>query len=369
MRTAGGQVIQGHEVRSARIEGLRGVGSTGVLVAHVFGVSVSYGVYAYDTLLHRLLLGAGFGAFVLLSLSGYLLALPFFRRDFDGGAEVSLRRYARNRVLRVFPLYYAVLVVVMLTQEHGGHLGQWWRFLTFSQNFSPSTVGQVDGPMWTLVDELHFYLLLPPLAWLLGRLSRGHLAPAALALGALAGLSILTEVLWVENHPHPDLVLAYSTPANFFYFIAGMLVALAHVFVDRRGSLPGLLGRSDAWCAAALLTWFVVCWRYRDFALLALVSMFTLAGTVLPLRPGVLAPILSARVLAAVGVASYSLYLWHYPIVTWLGAHAALHSFGVLLLTAGSLSVIVALLSYRFIEAPFLRMRRRWSPAAARQES
>ena len=62
------------------------------------------------------------------------------------------------------------------------------------------------------------------------------------------------------------------------------------------------------------------------------------------------------RPLALIGVASYSLYLWHLPIVEALAPHALALSVPV--------SLAVALLSYRLVETPFLRLRRRWSSSS-----
>ena len=57
------------------------------------------------------------------------------------------------------------------------------------------------------------------------------------------------------------------------------------------------------------------------------------------------------------GVASYSLYLWHGPIVLKLGEHL---SFVPLEFVSLAVCIPIALLSYRLIETPFLRLRRRW---------
>jgi peptidoglycan/LPS O-acetylase OafA/YrhL len=85
------------------------------------------------------------------------------------------------------------------------------------------------------------------------------------------------------------------------------------------------------------------------------------AACVLPLRPGRLVRALEWKPLAAVGVVSYSLYMWHFPLVVHLtSAGHMLRSFVLLV----PLSLAVACVSYFAIEAPFLRLRRRWAPSA-----
>ena len=89
----------------------------------------------------------------------------------------------------------------------------------------------------------------------------------------------------------------------------------------------------------------------------AAVASFLVVGAVaLPLAPGPLTRALDWRPLALLGVASYSLYLWRLPIVDALAPHA--------LLLSVPLSLIAAVVSYRLIEAPFLRLRRRWSSSS-----
>ncbi len=79
-----------------------------------------------------------------------------------------------------------------------------------------------------------------------------------------------------------------------------------------------MLGAGTCWGAAGVGLWMVVAWRY-DLDLLLVAASFLLVGAaVLPLRSGLLVRVLRWRPLAALGVASYSLYLWHYPIVEHL---------------------------------------------------
>jgi peptidoglycan/LPS O-acetylase OafA/YrhL len=84
---------------------------------------------------------------------------------------------------------------------------------------------------------------------------------------------------------------------------------------------------------------------------------------VLPLRDGPYVRALRLRPLALLGVASYSLYVWHLPIVKWL----AIDSFGLACLACIPLCLAVAWASYRVIETPGLRLRRRWADSSAAQ--
>ena len=227
--TAGGpgaEVTQAGELRSARIESLRAIAALGVLLGHECVVARGL---RFDSYLDRVVLGGGFGVDLFFALTGYLLFWPFARRLFGGGPRVDLRRYALNRALRILPLYYVVVVVVLVLQEGGGTLGQWGRFLTFTESFSNGTLLRVDGVVWSLVVELHFYVLLPFLAWGLARLAGGSVARAALLLLALGAASLVVQAAFVGFGTPRDPILAYALPARFVFFVPGMLLALLRV--------------------------------------------------------------------------------------------------------------------------------------------
>ena len=360
----GSSISQAGELRSTRIEALRGVAALLVLEGHVFGWSRHYDPHAiYGSFLARTLLGGGFGVFLFFALSGYLLYWPFARRDFADGGAVDLGRYARNRALRILPLYYVVVVVVLVLQERFGTFEQWWRMLLFAQSFSNRTVGRIDGPMWSLVVELHFYVLLPLLAWALARVSARSPARGASALVVLGLASWATAEL-TRGH---GLTWQYSLPVTFVYFVGGMLVAVLRAGgTERVLRLPGVLRAADAWLGAGGVLWVVVFWNYRLQALMAVAGLLVVGACVLPLRPSALFRVLDTRGFALVGVASYSLYLWHLPLVEALVRRRWLpHGYWPLLAIATFLSLTVAAVSYLVVEAPFLRLRRRWASSSA----
>src|SRR5437763_17025585 len=115
-------ISQAGEIRSARIESVRALAALAVLESHAWGYAHGwYGPALVGTLPQRILFGLGSGVLVFFALSGYLLFWPFAKRWFADGQAIDLRRYALNRALRILPLYYVAIVVVLLLQEHGGH--------------------------------------------------------------------------------------------------------------------------------------------------------------------------------------------------------------------------------------------------------
>jgi peptidoglycan/LPS O-acetylase OafA/YrhL len=355
------QVTQAGEVRSARVESLRALAALAVLGAHVFGQAHAYDpAQTLATLGDRILLGGGFGVFLFFVLSGYLLYLPFARRDLGGGPAVDLRRYARNRVVRILPLYYVVLAAVLVVGEGGGTARQWLTFGTFTQNLTTDrhALTDVNGVMWSLATEVHFYVLLPLLAAAIAWVARHSLRRAALVLAVLGLASFVLRYLTFYREARlEEPLLDFSLASTFMFFAAGMLVAVARV--GRSRPLSGPLGASDAWVAASAVLWLLVAEDYTHGWLAAPASALLVGACVLPLRPGVALRALAWPPLAAVGVVSYSLYLWHLPIV---------ESFepGAWVLAAVPLALAPAFVSYRLVEEPFLRLRRAWGATAAR---
>lgn len=357
-------VVQAGEERSARIESLRALAAVAVLVSHVWLYQQRFAPSSFDSFSDRLLAGGGFGVQLFFALSGYLIYRPFARRDFAGGSSIDLRTYGRNRAIRILPLYWFAVAVLLVFAENGGTLTQWWRFLLFAQSFSTETAQTVDGPMWSLVVELHFYLLLPLLAWGLARAARGRMAIAAAALGAIA----VPSIAFARIDPDPAVIWRFSLPATFYGFVPGMLLALLQISWERRRPswLTGALGSADAWLGASAVVWAVCCWDYDwTVPLTAVAAFLTVGAVVLPLAPGRLLRALDARVLALVGVASYSLYIWHVPVIERLYLRPAFGSFAALAAVAVPIALAVAAVSYALVERPALALRRGWASTSA----
>ena len=357
-------VVQAGEVRSARIESVRALAALAVLESHAWGYAHGwYGPAIAGDTGKRVLFGLGSGVLVFFSLSGYLLFWPFVKRWFGTGQPIDLRRYALNRALRILPLYYVAIVVVLLLQEHGGHWFQWWRFLTLTENFSTKTLAYVDQPLWSVIVEIHFYALLPLFAWALA-MAAGRRYRRALVLLLVIGAASYIFREWgisTDRGWHTARLLRYNLPGTFFFFIPGMLIAMLRLRWEQ--GLPrfirGPLARPSVWFLASLPLWVWHFDSYKDWPA-ALGSFLIVGACVLPLRQDRAVRALEWRPLAALGIASYSIYAWHMPIVRALSS-ATGWSYLPLLAIALLAACSVALVSYRFIEAPFLALRKRWS--------
>jgi peptidoglycan/LPS O-acetylase OafA/YrhL len=224
--------------------------------------------------------------------------------------------------------------------------------------------------MWSLVVEVHFYILLPLLAIALHRLAKGSSRRVLLILALLAVASIKIHHLGDGAGHGWAAVWDSSLPATFFFFVPGMALAVLKSEPGGRtfsSLVPRRLASANIWLAAAVPFWAVT---VASFTLTgevacAVGSFFALGACVLPLRASRLVAALDWKPVAALGVASYSFYLWHLPLATWV-RHRHLEFFGgnppawLFFVESLVVCVPVAFVSYAIVESPFLRLRRRW---------
>ncbi len=374
---SGAAVYQAGEVRAARVESLRAIAALSVVGLHVFIISEA----KVSDPLNHFLNGGAFGVFFFLTLTGYLLFRPFARHFVDGRSGLRLREYAVNRALRILPLYYVVVAVLLVLRVNGGEPHDWWRFALFLENFSFGTVLRADSPMWSLPVEIQFYVFLPLLALLIGWIARGSRARAAAVIAAVAIPSLVLRLIFFSFNPAPDFRWTFSLPTLFFFFAAGMLLALLRLAWDEQRPrwVRGPLASADLWMLASAPLWIAALADKRFQVAVAPAAFLILAGCVLPLRAGVLARALDWRPLAVLGIASYSLYLWHVPAITLVADNPVRfpppggvftgrpHELLYLGVAAFPACIAVALASYAIIESPFLRLRRQWASRPGRK--
>ena len=297
-----------------------------------------------------------FGVAVFFASSGYLLFRPLARAAITEG-RVDLRRYVISRALRILPLYYAAVGVLLLIQPAHLTWDQAWRHLLFVQ-YLGTNIRLVDFPLWSLVCEVEFYALLPLLGWGVARLARGSSA-RGVCIVILFGLGawLLSAV---ASRQTPSVVWNFSLPANLIYFVPGMLVATVESALNRTARrVPHPRVATAGLIIAAAASWALMLpGATNDGVLMAAgltVAAVAASNSAFPSHPWRLSP------MPALGLRSYSLYVWHLPIVTALAAAGWLngsmpHDAAV----AVPLCIAAAAVSYAVIEAPFMRLRRRW---------
>jgi peptidoglycan/LPS O-acetylase OafA/YrhL len=366
------------------LTGIRGLAATMVLVFHLFSFSgirlllIDIGDFQIP---YQWLFTCGWmGANIFFVLSGFLLAIPFVRHLTGQGEPVEIVPYLQRRIRRVVPAYWLQIFILLALLYATSTLPDWKAVamhLTFLQNFRVEYVSLLNGVYWTLPTELGFYLLLPAFAALAGfsptrKISAWLLLSMTLITFAI-GYRVVTYAS-VETAPIPTKAFTLlQLPGMLDQFAIGM--ALAWVYVRYTKSVSSLVSNVLLLAGlAGLATMMILIDHFKeifwDAHILLFVGYTITAGFIGLLVLGTafaspLSKILFANSLMLyLGLVSYSLYLWHLPILTW--TMKLLDHFDVtgdrtgwLIVLVIPLSLLAATLSYYWVERPFMARKGR----------
>ena len=359
------------------LDGVRGIAILLVMIFHfsMYGHGLMPSALVIDRLYYRLASAGWIGVDLFFVLSGFLIT--GILHDARQGPHYFRNFYAR-RTLRIFPLYYGVLLLFLvvlpwLLPEHGAWQGldrdaAW--YWTYLFNVRVAYQGWPDVPalghFWSLAVEEQFYLVWPCIV--LG-LSSAHLRLFCLACVGAA----LTLRLGLVGTGH-GVAAFVLMPARMDALAAGGYLAMAVRApggIDRmaRVAVPAAAGLGVA--LAALFAW------RRGLAVqdpvVATVGHTLLAcwfGTVLALAatPGSAARVLGSPVLRFFGRYSYGLYVFHAPLLflapgvipldlvpTVMGSQLIRQL--VFMAIATGASVLLALASWHGFEKHFLKAK------------
>jgi peptidoglycan/LPS O-acetylase OafA/YrhL len=366
--------------RVLALDGLRAVAVAAVLLYHAGVPGVPGGFLGVD---------------VFFVLSGYLIA-GLLAHEYIAAGGVALRRFYLRRARRLLPALFTVVagvcvfVVWRLPGEAAGfrddatasllYLTNWWFVARGQSYFGGAGRPSLLLHLWSLAVEEQFYLVWPAfLLVALGRASLGVVAHAervrALwrAVGwatLLSACSIGLTALLYSPWRDPSRIY-YGTDTRAFELLIGVIAALVQIARAEhhdeaaadapRSARPQVVRRVAAelgsFLALAAILWAFAAMSAGDSVLypLGLVAL-SLAAVVLirTLVSGTaVAGLLASKPFVWLGERSYALYLWHWPIfdATRPGTDLAWLPPAVFVLRV-TLSVLLADLTYRFIENP-----------------
>ncbi|MGX1664557.1 acyltransferase family protein [Streptomyces sp. NPDC055366] len=307
------------------------------------------------------------GVALFMVLSGFIFTIGTLGKDIHYG------RFLGNRVLRIFPLYIALIILGVGAYKQRADLSAVLQSLIGLGNLPGSLdLGAVSSMWWAIAVELQFYLLFPLFSRLLTK--SGPLALCKL----LAAVAVIRTLVWASaaGGINVNSMLYYSLAGRIDQFLMGMMAAW--FFVHHRKRFQGLL---KVGLATALVTGAVwafnqthsfhegrasrLLWVDVEGALWALVVLTYVATVSSTGRV--------SRGIAKVGEMSFSVYLLHYMVVTMFVSHRwgieptgrpVVDAFITTVVAVLPITLITAMVTFHGIERPFLRWRRTYLSVA-----
>lgn len=356
--------------RISQLDGVRGIAIILVLIWHYIPCQIDVEPGSSLASIDYLLGLTWSGVDLFFVLSGFLITGTILdNRKSSNFFEVFYRR----RICRIFPLYFAVVGIYLLFLWSGiskipsiAHLFEgsipMWSYLTFTQNIFMGWEGNFGADIlavtWSLAVEEQFYLVVPFIAYFL---PKRHL------LCLFAVLVIAAPLLRVI---YPGFHTYIATPWRLDALLSGASLALlvrSPVFMDLLRRHMILL--ISVWLAlltgAAVITLYPGGFgAFRNLWLAFLYATFVLLAYADGLSP--LTALLRSRILVWFGQLSYGIYLIHDAMLGLMfgllkGRPPGLVEASDGLITGGALllSLLLASLSFRYFETPFLRMGHR----------
>ena len=330
---------------------------------------------------NRLQHGSALGVPLFFTLSGFLITriLAGCRASMAAGRNTvgrSLGMFYARRFLRIFPLYYAVLAIAVVTGSHGARQAFPWHLSYLSNVYyfrRPWALNQDPaGVFWTLSVEEQFYLVWPFLMLLLPVRWVPRVTLAMAAVGAVVAGWVAAYV-----HVHQDVGPYLLTPAHLVYLAAGSYVGLRGMAPfgseDRQAGAMRVYLIAFAVLAAAALGTDYVPPRYDavHFALRYTATALAFAWVIARLSRGVggvAGRALRLAPLAYVGRISYGVYILQFfvtgpmnRLVPTLSRHVGPEVAGWLLQSFAARTaaiVAVASLSWFAFERPLNELKR-----------
>ena len=307
-------------------------------------------------------LGAGYvGVDVFFVISGYLIT-SLLLQEFRDTGRIDVADFYARRIRRIFPAALLVVAVTLaaaaalLSPQEFGHVARSAAAAAvFVANvfFQYASGGYFDAPseampllhLWSLAVEEQFYLVWPALLIFLLRGSPQRL-PWLLGLSALASFALAELMIG----PRPETAF-YFAPARYWELAAGGLVACSPA---GRGARPA---------SAALGLLLVLAAAFVPLAHFpGAGALPSVAGTALLIAAvhggdtGVVGRLLRSAPLIGMGKLSYSLYLWHWPLLAFYRATTLGDGSTAWRLLLCLLALALAWLTYRYVEQPLRRV-------------
>ncbi|MEY4656813.1 MAG: hypothetical protein RL073_1040 [Actinomycetota bacterium] len=309
--------------------------------------------------------GGYIGVDVFFVISGFLITQLLIDEAGERNS-IDLRNFWARRARRILPMSILVTLVTVVAGlfmlEPGkvrelsavglGALAFCANIVLFfrtSDYLSGVTAPSSLRHFWSLAVEEQFYLLWPLVVLGAVRFGKANWKKWLVGVGIVAGAaSLITSILITKGHPGAGYYLPYS---RFWEISAGALLALAGTRFDK---IPGLVKAVGGWIGLVAIVGAAVVFS-ETTVFPGYAALLPIAGTVFVLVAGSAkfgpVSLLSIEPMQSLGARSYSLYLWHWPLLVLIEARFGTPSaWGKAWIVVAAL--VLSAISYRAIEQP-----------------
>ncbi|MDB5328034.1 MAG: hypothetical protein JWM57_3603 [Phycisphaerales bacterium] len=303
--------------------------------------------------------GGSLGVDVYFVISGFQIT-SIVKQEADAGS-FSFSKFWARRIRRIMPAMLAVTIASLLftaffvyrPDQAGIYRQSAWALLSGANIYFWKFVGDYWGMaagqspflhMWSLAVEEQFYLFVPPAIWVVYKLSPKHL------LGVVMTVLVASLAAFLCAVPKNPEAAFYLLPTRAWELAAGC--ALAVIGVRAKGRWQAALGLIGL--ALIILSYFMLPtlktpkFGINQFSLGAMQAVLGATMVIAFARSGPAFAMLANPVAVFIGKISYSLYLWHWPVIVFpLYMNKDLPAWQAVILMT-----VLAVLSYYLVETP-----------------
>lgn len=340
-----------------KLDGLRFVAIALVLIEH-FGIGIG-----------RFISAGYYGVNLFFVISGFLITTILLNTN--GSFINSFKNFIARRSLRVFPIYYLTVFILLFLQVNVVKEYLFY-FLTYTYNYALYTY---DVPLnsvvhfWSLCFEEQFYLVWPFFILLLKRCSKTLV---------LISICIVIFCFSLLTFKHINGTINYKIIAIFSsigFLTTGGVAAI--LFKLGRVSTFILSNKYVEYISLTILLFSLTINHPFKYVVLAYCSVYLVLKSVhTNFSIAIINKFLSNKKVIYIGTISYGIYVYHYPLCMYIDAHIfnplwfkinfdslgflqkiRFHSWLIKLPLYSLISILGASVSYRYIEQPILRFK------------
>lgn len=317
--------------------------------------------------------GGFLGVDTFFIISGFLIT-TILLREYKKNGRINLKSFWLKRFKRLFPAVFFMILVVfnfvlifipeLLEQLKSDiiaalfYVSNWWYIfdeVDYFASFNPRPLEH----LWSLAIEEQFYIFFPLVMMVM--LSLKSKKVPFIYFSVLA----LCSGLWMVLLYHPSVQISrlyFGTDTRLQTIILGVLLAFIWP-VDRLKVNPGrlIVFLISLFGICGLVTLFYLFFKVSEtssflyqggFFIIGLITLVIIASSVHP--NSLLMRFLSLNILTTIGRYSYSLYLWHYPVIVltnhfFVKGQIPLHAYIIEVI----LTIVFAIFSFKYVETPF----------------